>query len=183
MSNGVDFFIFKEMKRIMKKVNIFIWCSTLQMKDIIDYWCSFPNIKMEIIVWCKSNPVPKNNGLLSDVEYCLWFREKGIKVRGNYFNKSKFYVSSSEVRLKKIFKHPTIKPLEMVMNHILCSTNENDLVVDFFSGSGTTALACKRLKRNFLCFEIRKDYYLSSLKRLNEEIIDDHMNYEQMKLF
>lgn len=182
ISNGINFSIFEEMKRIMKKVNIFIWCSTLQIKDIIDFWCSFPDIKMEIMVWCKKNPVPKNNSLLSDVEYCLWFREKGVKVNGDYFNKSKFYVSSTETKLKKIYKHPTIKPLKMVKNHILCATEINDLVVDFFSGSGTTALACKKTYRNFLCFEINKDYYLNSLKRLDEKLVDE-TDYEQITLF
>lgn len=184
ITNGIDYSIFDEFKRVMKKVNIFIWCSTLQIKDVIDYWLSIDNVKMELLVWCKTNPVPKNNGLLTDVEYCLWFREKGIKINGNYYNKSKFYVSSTNRFDKKLYKHSTIKPLEFVKNHILCATNEHDLVIDFFSGSGTTAVACKSLNRNFICFEIRKDYYINSLLRLNNEcLVENKSNYEQLRLF
>ncbi len=183
-SNGIDYSIFDDFKRIMKKINIFIWCSTRQMKEVINYWLSIKNVKMELFVWCKTNPVPKNNCLLTNVEYCLWFRDVNVKVNGDYHNKSKYYVSVINRIDKKLYKHATIKPLDFVKNHILCATSENDLVVDFFSGSGTTAVACKELKRNFICFEIKKENYINSLKRLNNDFINDELRkFEQIKLF
>lgn len=151
----------------MKKINIFIWCSVHQIKDVMGYWLSIKKVKMDLMVWCKTNPAPKNNGLLTDVEYCLWFREKGLKVNGDYYNKSKFYVSAINRNDKKKYKHATIKPLEFVKNHILCATNENDLVIDFFVGSGTTAVACKELGRHYLGFEINPKYYQIALDRVN----------------
>jgi DNA modification methylase len=48
-------------------------------------------------------------------------------------------------------------------------SQENDLVLDCFSGSGTTAIACHRLKRRFICIEKDKDYWEASCKRLEEE--------------
>lgn len=45
-------------------------------------------------------------------------------------------------------------------------SNANNLVFDPFSGSGTTALACKNLGRNFIGSEIDKNYYEKALKRL-----------------
>ncbi len=184
ISNGIDYSIFDEFNRVMKKINIFIWCSIQQIKDVMDYWLSKKNIKMEILVWCKSNSIPKNNSLLSNIEYCLWFRDKSVKINGSYHNKSKYYLSATNNADKKRYKHSTIKPLEFVKNHIICSTNENDLVIDFFSGSGTTAVACKQLNRNFICFEIREDYYKNSLLRLNENFLTNQKNdYEQLTLF
>lgn len=47
-------------------------------------------------------------------------------------------------------------------------TEENDLVLDCFSGSGTTAVACHNLKRRFICIEKDKDYYEASVKRLED---------------
>lgn len=44
-------------------------------------------------------------------------------------------------------------------------SKEGDLIADFFSGSGTTAIACHNLKRRFICIEKDKDYYEASLKR------------------
>lgn len=65
--------------------------------------------------------------------------------------------------------HPTQKPLKLFEWCIEKFSNENDLVLDCFSGSGTTAIACHRLKRRFICIEKDKDYYESSVKRLEDE--------------
>lgn len=45
-------------------------------------------------------------------------------------------------------------------------TNKGDIVLDPFCGSGTIAVACKLLGRNFICFEKNKEYYEMALKRL-----------------
>ena len=55
-------------------------------------------------------------------------------------------------------------------------SKEGDLIADFFSGSGTTAIACHNLKRNFICVEKDKEYYAASVKRLEE-------HKRQMNLF
>ena len=62
--------------------------------------------------------------------------------------------------------HPTQKPLSLIMYLMERSTEEGDLVLDCFSGSGTTAIACHNLKRRFICIEKDKDYYEASVKRL-----------------
>lgn len=70
--------------------------------------------------------------------------------------------------IKDLTFHPTQKPLklfEMIINDF---SNENDLVLDCFSGSGTTAIACSELKRRFICIEKDKDYYEASVRRLEE---------------
>lgn len=72
--------------------------------------------------------------------------------------------------------HPTQKPIklfEMILNDF---SNENDLVLDCFSGSGTTAIACSELKRRFICIEKDKQYWQKSVERLE--------NYNrQLRLF
>ena len=65
--------------------------------------------------------------------------------------------------------HPTQKPIELFERCLQEFSNENDLILDCFSGSGTTAIACHRLKRRFICIEKDKDYYEASVKRLEEE--------------
>lgn len=65
--------------------------------------------------------------------------------------------------------HPTQKPVKLIERQLQEYTNENDLVLDCFSGSGTTAIACHRLKRRFICIEKDKDYWGASVKRLEEE--------------
>ncbi len=64
--------------------------------------------------------------------------------------------------------HPTQKPLELIEHLILSSTQEGETVLDCFVGSGTTAVACKKLKRQFIGFEIQSKYYQMALERLKE---------------
>ena len=98
------------------------------------------------------------------------------KFYGSYETKRKYYVTGLNTKDKGIWEHPTIKPLGIVKNLIINSTNENDVVLDCFSGSGTTAVACSQLKRNFIAIEIDEKYYKLSLQRLEAD-------QTQMKLF
>ena len=54
--------------------------------------------------------------------------------------------------------HPTPKPEKMIERMILASSNEGDLVLDLFSGTGTTAYCSKKLGRNFIACDNNKDY-------------------------
>lgn len=64
--------------------------------------------------------------------------------------------------------HPTQKPADLFGMILRDYSKEGDLIVDPFSGSGTTAVACHRLKRRFICIEKDKDYWAASVKRLED---------------
>ena len=64
--------------------------------------------------------------------------------------------------------HQTQKPIALISYLMERSTRQGDVVLDCFSGSGTTAIACHNLKRRFICIEKDKDYYEASVKRLEE---------------
>lgn len=66
-------------------------------------------------------------------------------------------------------EHPTQKPSALFEYLIRTYTNENDLVLDGFGGSGTTAIAAYRAKRNFIVIEKEQKYFELSKKRLAEE--------------
>ena len=121
------------------------------------------------MVWCKHNPTPvANNTWLPDIEYCLYFREKGkTKLNDGYELKSKWYDSPINKRDKDKFNHPTIKPLELVKRHILHTTQPNDIVADFFMGSGTTCVASKYTDRQYIGFEIEEKWFKVAQDRLN----------------
>ena len=55
--------------------------------------------------------------------------------------------------------HPTVKPLKLMTYLIMLGSCEGDLVLDPFAGSGTTCIASKMLKRNFIGIEKEKEYY------------------------
>lgn len=64
--------------------------------------------------------------------------------------------------------HPTQKPLKLFEWCLTNYSKENDLVLDCFSGSGTTAVACHNLKRRFICVEKDPEYAKASQERLEQ---------------
>ena len=68
--------------------------------------------------------------------------------------------------------HPTQKPEKLFRRIIQASSNEGEIVLDIFIGSGTTAFACKSLNRNFIGFEISKEYVDIANKRLAQNTLN-----------
>jgi adenine-specific DNA-methyltransferase len=64
--------------------------------------------------------------------------------------------------------HPTQKPLKLIKRLIEASSNQHDVILDPFIGSGTTAIASKSLNRNYIGFEINKQYFEQCIKRINK---------------
>lgn len=64
--------------------------------------------------------------------------------------------------------HPTQKPLALIKKLIAEFTNEGDLILDPFMGSGTTAVACHELKRNYIGFELDKEYFNLASNRIKD---------------
>lgn len=62
--------------------------------------------------------------------------------------------------------HPTQKPVDLLEYLIKTYTNEEDIVLDTFMGSGSTGVACKNTNRNFIGYELDKDYFNIAEKRL-----------------
>ncbi len=69
---------------------------------------------------------------------------------------------------KEIRIHPTQKPLLLFERILADYSKEGDLILDCFSGSGTTAVACHNLHRRFICIEKDPDYYRASVERLEK---------------
>ena len=69
---------------------------------------------------------------------------------------------------KKYKKHPTTKPVEVLEFLLHHYTEENDLVLDMTAGSGSTAVACKKMNRNFVGSEISKVWFDVAQQRIND---------------
>jgi DNA modification methylase len=167
LSSGIDYSILDEFVRVLKKINIYIFCSKHMIPTLLNYFVD-KGCMFEIMFWAKTNPLPTaNNTYLNDIEYLLFFKESGVKVGGTYETKSKFYVTSINKEDKDLYDHPTIKPIEIIKNLIINSSDENDVVLDTFLGSGTTAVAAKELGRRYIGFEIDEEYYKIAKDRLD----------------
>lgn len=185
ISKGFSNQILDELVRVMKKINIYIWCSKAQLRQILNYFGDL-GCNLDLLTWHKTNPIPTcNNTYLSDTEYCVFAREGGVKLFGNVATKKKYYVSECNVKDKALYDHPTIKPIEIIKNLIINSSSEGDVVLDCFLGSGTTAVACKELGRKYIGFELNEDFYKIAQDRLNgiTQIEKKEIDKGQMTLF
>ena len=127
------------------------------------------------ITWVKPNPVPNLacRCLTNSTETIIWARKQlTSKRKGKHcfnYNLMKELNGGKQMKdvrtykrpaknEKKYGKHPTQKPIDLMLNLILMSTKENDLVLDPFCGSGTTGVASVRLNRRFIGIDNFEEY-------------------------
>lgn len=150
------------------KGSFIIFCGTEQVSEIRRFYAC-KGYTTRLIIWQKSNPSPMNGECvyLSGVECAVYAKKKSATFNGFCKNTVFTYpTAASEI-------HDTQKPLPLWYELIKDNTNENDLVLDTCMGSFTTAVACHKLKRNFIGAELDEEYYrLGSerLKRAQEQI-------------
>ena len=100
-----------------------------------------------------------------------WFPNPNGKLCGEVWHfSSERHKSKLNGKTQKMI-HATPKPLDMIERMIKASSNEGDLILDCFVGSGTTAVASKKLDRNFIGCDINKDYVIYTKNRLKKIIL------------
>lgn len=170
LKDGFDLKVLDLLIQKMKKINIYIYCSKRQVKELLDYFMS-KGCNYELLTWHKMNPSPlTNNNYLPDTEYIVFARERGVRLYGNYHTKRKYYISGTNQVDKKKYKHPTIKPLPLIENHIENSSKPGDVVLDCFAGSGTMLVGAINKGRRFIGFEINEEYFKIAEKRIKEAL-------------
>ena len=160
----------KECYRVLKKSGTIICFYDLYkietLKNILEE-NKFKQIRF--IEWIKTNPVPIN----SKINYLTNSREIALTaVKGSkpIFHSSydngiyQFPICQDKNRF-----HPTQKPLGLIEELIKKHSNENDIVLDCFFGSGTTAVACIHTNRQFKGCEIDSIYFEKAKKRIEKE--------------
>ena len=100
---------------------------------------------------------------LSGIELCVFGKKKGATF--NEFCKNTVFRHA----VVPDQWHPTQKPVDLIRRLILASTNESDVILDPFIGSGTTAIACIKERRHFIGFELSKEYFDKAVRRIKAE--------------
>ena len=147
---------------------IIIFCGIEQVSPIAKFFSEKQKDKfgtMRHLVWTKTNPSPMNGDYiyLSAIENAVWFKKRGgtfnAHCKKNYFaypcGKSK--------------QHPTEKNHDLIKELILDNSNENDIIFDPCSGSGTHCLVAKENNRRFVGIELDKIYFNISKERFKKE--------------
>ena len=122
-----------------------------------------------IISMIKDTGMP-NRWYYKQTELVLFFRKGRAKPINDYTSRDNIKVVMPKKKTGKL--HITQKPLDFIQLLITNSSRENEVILDPFMGSGTTAIACMNTQRNFIGFEMDKGYYDIACKRINEHKVE-----------
>jgi len=122
----------------------------------------------QLIIWDRRNsPNIRNDILVPCTEHIYWLCKDKPKVFRDAIDpdyKSEVWIITPE----KQKKHPAPFPEQLVKNCIQLTTQENDVVLDPFMGSGTTAIVSENLNRKWIGFDIDEKYAIITAERLKK---------------
>lgn len=159
--------LFSEYKRILKQGGVLIFFYDIWKSNLIkELGEKYKFTQPRVCQWIKNNPTPINsniNYLSNAVEYFFTF----TKGRNATFNSSydKGIYNFSKCGKGKT-EHPTEKPVDLFKSLIEKHSNINDIVLDTFGGSGTTAVAAIETNRNYILIEKEENYVEISNQRI-----------------
>ena len=163
--------------RVCKAINWQIWCSK---KQFIDYLILAKANKWNWQDVClyRNNALPNVRGKYQDKDYCvhLW---KGRTLTGTYHQKRTDYHYT--IGGVKEWNHPALKPLEPIENMIPIGSDEGDIVLDPYMGSGTTGVACIKTNRKFIGIEKNREFFDMAFERIryawNEYMAEERIKH------
>ena len=163
--------ILSELVRIIKPtgsifynhIDIFHKHNTIHPSYVYDF-----NVK-QVIVWDRGNtPKLDKSYFLPTTEWIFWIKKDWNSIP--FFDKSKSEHNKNIWRINKESNnsHPAPFPIELVDNIVKSCSEEGSIVLDCYMGSGTTAVSCAKLNRNFIGIEISEEYCKIANRRIND---------------
>jgi len=171
--NEIDFEKFLKLSYDLLEDNgtLFMFYDIWKIQNISDAAAKLKFKQPRFGMWLKTNPVPINskiNYLTNAKEIFLTFVKKSKPTFNSQYDNAIY--SYPICGGKERTKHTTQKPLALMNEIILKHTNEGDIILDPFMGSGTTGVACVTNSREFYGIELNKEYYEIASARLNDII-------------
>jgi len=128
--------------------------------------CRFFTASHETLIWARKDKKGKhkfNYKLMKEGNWPEDFIKKpGLQMR------SVWAMGTPKPAEKKFGKHPTQKPIDLLVRIVMASTDKNDVVLDPFAGSSTTGLASALNNRKFIGIDLEKQYLDLSVKRFKD---------------
>lgn len=174
---------FKEISRISSRGgSMIIFMSIIKVESIIRLAEKHGFYYKTTGIWHKLNPMPRNMHLhfVNSTESWIYFTNKART--GKFNNNGKVVHDFIETSLtpsneRKHGKHPTQKPVKLMEHFIETLTDEGNVILDPFMGSGSAGVAAKKLNRDFIGIELSEEYYKISKSRIEEVSQNESKNY------
>lgn len=163
---------FKESHRVLKKKGTLLtFMSALKVESIVDVANTAGFYYKTTGIWHKKNPMPRNMNLhfVNSNESWIYFINDGKT--GTFNNEGELELDFIQTSVtpnseKKYGKHPTQKPVTLMKHFVRLLSNEGDIVLDPFMGSGSTGVATIGMDRKFIGIELSEKYFDIARKRL-----------------
>jgi len=167
--NNIDwlYFSLKQFKRILKEnSHCYMFCSIHFLSKFIDYSKEHFTLK-DILIWEKNNHGSGDlaGGYAPKYELILFLTKGRKELNGKREPNILKYNKTNNIL------HPTQKPTDLLEFLITKSSQEKDLILDSFMGSGSTGIACKNINRNFIGIEMDKNYFNIAKNRIEGTLI------------
>ena len=164
-----------ECHRVLKRKGaLIIFMSIIKVETIINQAQKHRFYYKTVGTWHKRNPMPRNMNLhfINSTESWIYFINEATT--GTFNNNGRpvhdfvetSNISSSE---RKLGKHPTQKPIALMEHFISLLSNENEIVLDPFMGSGSTGVAALLKNRRFIGIELDQQYFQLASQRLCQQ--------------
>lgn len=168
-----DFDLFSYIDKVYKLLNkngsFVVFNDWKNLGDISRYAEKLGFLTKDMIRLEKTNPMPRNTDrrYVTDFECAIWFvmpKSKWVFNRQSKGYERPKFVGSIEKGL-----HPTQKNLALMEWLVKIHSNQNQIILDPFMGSGTTGVACKNLNRQFIGIELDNKYFKIAEERIQNK--------------
>ena len=167
---GADLFSYiKEVSRVLTKDGSFVVFNDWKnLGDIARFAESLDFETKDMLRLKKTNPMPRNRDrrYVTDYECAVWFTKK--KAKWTFNRQDLTYQRPEFVCSVDKGLHPTQKSLKLMQELIMIHSNEGDVILDCFMGSGTTGVAAKNLNRDFIGIEMDEGYFKIAKERIEK---------------
>ena len=152
-----------ELYRVLKdNSHCYIFTNSLNMQEMLNEATSVGFKLHNILVWVKNNCIP-SQFYMKNCEYVLFLRKGRAKGINNIGDSKTVHQFNNIIGNKN---HPTEKPVNLLEFYIKNSSQEKDIVLDPFMGSGSTGVACVNTNRKFIGIELDSDYFTIAKQRI-----------------
>jgi site-specific DNA-methyltransferase (adenine-specific) len=166
----LDEYISEYYKKLRKGGTLIIFFDLWKISYLKKIMENYKFKQIRFIEWIKTNPQPlnsKTNYLTNSREIALLCVKSGKPTFNSKYDNG---IYNYPIQGGKERFHPTQKNLKLIEDLIIKHSNENDIVLDTFLGSGTTAIACLNTNRQFKGCELDETYYNKIMVRYNNKI-------------
>lgn len=159
--------VITQLLRVTKKHVIYnIQANYYNREDVYKIIGYFSDKIVDIHIWQKSNPMPAGGHAVTNaVEYFIVLGDTPLKSNRTYTKN----IITTSVNSSMPKNHKAVMKTEVAEHFISNFTDRGDIVLDCFSGLGTTGVACVRLGRRYIGIEKIEAYYLLGQQRINEQ--------------